>query len=86
MAQRSALEQDVIDLERAAREIFEKQLEIHRQLRKLFDLIFEKLNLDAGFGFDLIEIGVNYKSLENERVMSSSRKAETQQPLNSIFP
>jgi hypothetical protein len=68
MQQRTALEQDVIDLARESYEILEKQLELQRKLVEIFKALTEHLLTEHQFpGLILTEIGVNINSVTNGR-------------------
>ncbi|EOD8830948.1 TPA: hypothetical protein ACRNIQ_004483 [Pseudomonas aeruginosa] len=60
MQQRTALEQDVIDFAKSIEEIFEKQLELQRNLRELMFAVIERLSQDVNQDLPpLTEFGVN---------------------------
>ncbi|WP_124135318.1 hypothetical protein [Pseudomonas aeruginosa] len=62
MQQRTALEQDVIDYVNTVQEIFEKQLELQKELRELFDLIAERYLLPSQ-DLNISEFGVNTNAI-----------------------
>lgn len=67
MQQRSALEQDVIDLVRESYEIFEKQLEIQANLLEMFKILAAHLlNGTQDSELKLTEVGVNSKAMTSE--------------------
>lgn len=60
MQQRTALEQDVIDLARESYDILEKQLELQIQLLEMFKALTERILTEHQFHeLNLTEIGVN---------------------------
>ncbi|WP_124130440.1 hypothetical protein [Pseudomonas aeruginosa] len=60
MQLRTALEQDVIDFAKSIEEIFEKQLELQKNLRELMFAIIERLSRDESQNLPpLTELGVN---------------------------
>ncbi|MDI4080836.1 hypothetical protein QK402_30730 [Pseudomonas aeruginosa] len=60
MQLRTALEQDVIDFAKSIEEIFEKQLELQKNLRELMFAIIERLSRDENQNLPpLTELGVN---------------------------
>lgn len=62
MQQRTALEQDVIDLARESFEILEKQLELQTQLLEMFKILTGSiLTEQQAPELSLLEIGVNSK-------------------------
>ncbi|MNM22309.1 hypothetical protein D3C76_200750 [compost metagenome] len=68
MQQRTALEQDVIDLARESYEILEKQLELQQKLLEMFKALTEHILTEHQFPkLTLTEIGVNNKSLISGR-------------------
>ncbi|MFG0356795.1 hypothetical protein [Pseudomonas sp. zbq_11] len=67
MQQRSALEQDVIDLVRESYEIFEKQLEVQASLLEMFQILTANLlNGNHDSELKLTELGVNSKAIASE--------------------
>ncbi|HEN8707176.1 TPA: hypothetical protein U8209_003676 [Pseudomonas putida] len=67
MQQRSALEQDVIDLVRESYEIFEKQLEVQANLLEMFQILTAHLlNDNHDSELKLTELGVNSKAMVSE--------------------
>jgi hypothetical protein len=66
MQQRSALEQDVIDLVRESYEIFEKQLEVQANLLEMFQILTAHLLNDHDSELKLTELGVNSKAMASE--------------------
>lgn len=67
MQQRSALEQDVIDLVRESYEIFEKQLEVQANLLEMFKILTAYLlNGTQDSELKLTELGVNSKAMTSE--------------------
>lgn len=62
MQQRTALEQDVIDYVNTVQEIFEKQLELQKELRELFELIVERYLL-PNQDLNISEFGVNTNAI-----------------------
>ena len=67
MQQRSALEQDVIDLVRESYEIFEKQLEVQANLLEMFQILTAHLlNGNHDSELKLTELGVNSKAMASE--------------------
>lgn len=68
MQQRTALEQDVIDLARESYEILEKQLELQTKLLEMFKSLTEHILTEHQFPeLILTEIGVNSKRVTSER-------------------
>lgn len=63
MQQRTALEQDVIDYVNTVQEIFEKQLELQKELRELFELITERYLLSSQ-DLNISEFGVNTNAID----------------------
>lgn len=60
MQQRTALEQDVIDFAKSIEEIFEKQLELQKNLRELMFAAIERLSQNENQDLPpLTELGVN---------------------------
>jgi len=62
MQQRTALEQDVIDYVNTVQDIFEKQLELQKELRELFELIRERYLL-LSQDLNISEFGVNTNAI-----------------------
>ncbi|KAF0862823.1 hypothetical protein [Pseudomonas sp. LD120] len=70
MQQRTALEQDVIDLARESYEILEKQLELQTKLMEMFKALTENILTEHQFPeLILTEIGVNSKSVTSGRTI-----------------
>lgn len=68
MQQRTALEQDVIDLARESYEILEKQLELQKKLLEMFKALTEHFLSEHQLpDLTLTEIGVNSKSFTSGR-------------------
>lgn len=62
MQQRTALEQDVIDLARESFDILEKQLELQTKLLEMFRILTARiLTEQQAHELSLIEVGVNSK-------------------------
>lgn len=69
MQQRTALEQDVIDLARESYDILEKQLELQVKLQEMFKALTEYMFAEHQFpGLTLTEIGVNSKPVMSGRL------------------
>ncbi|HBO2527673.1 hypothetical protein OLM64_20820 [Pseudomonas aeruginosa] len=60
MQLRTALEQDVIDFAKSIEEIFERQLELQKNLKELMFAVIERLSQDENQDLPpLTELGVN---------------------------
>lgn len=69
MQQRTALEQDVIDLARESYDILEKQLELQTQLLEMFKALTVRILTDhQAYELNLTEIGVNNEHRISERL------------------
>lgn len=81
MQQRSAIEQDVVELAREAHEIFLKQLELQREIKEIFDELMARLEFqpDPELEFSLTEFGVN-RTPGNMAIAKSTEKSE-----NNLF-
>lgn len=70
MSQRSALEQDVIEFAKSLEDIFEKQMELLRNLKEMMNAIFEKIETHENANtFTANQFGMNpirLKHLERE--------------------
>ncbi|WP_161891932.1 hypothetical protein [Pseudomonas juntendi] len=70
MQQRTALEQDVIDLARESYEILEKQLELQAKLMEMFKALTENILTEHELPeLTLTEIGVNSKCVTSGRTI-----------------
>lgn len=80
MLVRSALEQDAIDFMQSVQEIYEKQLELHKSLRELFDAIAAKYTLQENTEeLNLTKFGVNQNrfSLTSTEAVKISRQFQS---------
>jgi hypothetical protein len=80
MLVRSALEQDAIDFMQSVQEIYEKQLELHKSLRELFDAIAAKYALQENTEeLNLTKFGVNQNrfSLTSTEAVKISRQFQS---------
>lgn len=69
MQQRTALEQDVIDLARESYDILEKQLELQAKLQEMFKALTEYMFAEHQFSdLTLTEIGVNSRPVTSGRL------------------
>lgn len=73
MQQRTALEQDVIDLARESYEILEKQLELQKKLLEMFKALTEEMLTDhPPLELTLTEIGVNRRSAASGKTLQQN--------------
>lgn len=78
MNQRTALEQDLVEFAKSIEEIFEKQMELQENLRKLLNSILERLRANQGMDeLSLSQFGVNL-----DRLNGLGRKSLDERNLN----
>lgn len=76
MQQRTALEQDVIDLARESYDILVKQLELQTQLLEMFKTLTERILIERqALELNLTEIGVNSEPRINGRLFHPKTKS-----------